>query len=245
MDTRATIEILEALASGYSPITGEMLNADSVLVERDVIRALPIAVIELENISTDPINVEICEYEINEVIQLFNEHTLNFTPSRLSGFFLGTRKFKNDKLVKHALYGKYKNVYMKGELSDFMTSYLSSHNKNVKKRDNKPWSDITFFRDVTFNRLSEKGIIQLKNKIKEMGMIKTENLEDAVIYARKKHPRSHEPWAKREEELLNKAMAYTNDLSLLSTCFGRSKGAIESHGQKMIYEHEQKEEIKL
>ena len=48
MDKNTTIEILEALASGYSPKTGEMFPDESVLNEREVIRALQIAIDELK-----------------------------------------------------------------------------------------------------------------------------------------------------------------------------------------------------
>jgi len=48
MDKNTTIEILEALASGYSPKTGEMLPDESVLNEREVIRAIQIAIDELK-----------------------------------------------------------------------------------------------------------------------------------------------------------------------------------------------------
>ena len=49
MDKNTTIEILEALASGCSPKTGEILPAESVLNEREVIRALQIAIETLKN----------------------------------------------------------------------------------------------------------------------------------------------------------------------------------------------------
>jgi hypothetical protein len=48
MDVNKTIEILEALASGCSPKTGEIVDDESVLNERDVIRALQIAINELK-----------------------------------------------------------------------------------------------------------------------------------------------------------------------------------------------------
>ncbi len=49
MDIAKTIFILEVLASGCSPRTGEVLTNDSVLNERDVIRALQIAIDELKH----------------------------------------------------------------------------------------------------------------------------------------------------------------------------------------------------
>ena len=39
-----------------------------------------------------------------------------------------------------------------------------------------------------------------------------------------------------EKELLSKAIKYTNDLELLSNCFQRGKGSIESCGRRLIYE---------
>jgi len=40
----------------------------------------------------------------------------------------------------------------------------------------------------------------------------------------------------KEKELLEKAMEYTNDLELLSECFQRGIGSIESCGKRLIYE---------
>ena len=40
----------------------------------------------------------------------------------------------------------------------------------------------------------------------------------------------------KEKTLLSKALEYTNDLDLLSTCFQRGKGSIEACGLKIIYE---------
>ncbi|MBK0369224.1 hypothetical protein [Flavobacterium agrisoli] len=44
MDQIRALEILEDIASGCSPTTGELVRNDSVLNERDVIRALQIAI---------------------------------------------------------------------------------------------------------------------------------------------------------------------------------------------------------
>jgi hypothetical protein len=238
MDRNKTIEILEALASGCSPTTGEMIENESVLNERDVIRALQVAI---DNLKTDEpqtiSNVEIDETDIKSVIDLFKEEEQNPTSNKLVGFFLGTRKFKNETLVSNQLYGKYRNLYQKGQLLDFFNQYLVDNKlANRNNRKNNPYKEIDFFQKETFNRLSEKAINQLKEKVDELGILKTENLSEYVQNARINHPRAYESWTDMEKELLNKAIEYTNDLDLLSDCFQRGKGSIESCGQRLIYE---------
>ena len=238
MDRNKTIEILEALASGCSPTTGEMIENESVLNQRDVIRALQIAIDNLKTNEPQTISdVEIDETDIKSVIDLFKEEEQNPTSNKLVGFFLGTRKFKNETLVSNQLYGKYRNLYQKGQILDFFNQYLVDNKlANRNNRKNNPYKEIDFFQKETFNRLSEKAINQLKEKVDEIGILKTENLSEYVQNARINHPRAYESWTDMEKELLNKAIEYTNDLNLLSDCFQRGKGSIESCGQRLIYE---------
>lgn len=238
MDINRTIEILEALASGCSPTTGEMIDNESVLNERDVIRALQIAIDYLKTNQPQPVSeIEIDDLEIKNVIDLFKEKEQNPTSNKLVGFFLGTRKFKNETLVSNQLYGKYRNLYQKGQLLDFFTQYPSDNNlTNRNNRKNNPYKEIDFFQKETFNKLTEKAVNQLKEKVDQLGIQKTENLSEYVQIARINHPRAYESWTDMEKELLNKAIKYTNDLDLLSDCFQRGKGSIESNGQRLIYE---------
>jgi len=238
MDINKTIEILEALASGCSPTTGEMIENESVLYERDVIRALQIAIDNLKTSKLRTISdVEIDETDIKSVVDLFKEEEQNPTSNKLVGFFLGTRKFKNETLVSNQLYGKYQNLYQKGQLLDFFTQYLADNNlTNRNNRKKNPYKEIDFFQKETFNRLSEKAINQLKEKVDELGILKIENLSEYIQNARINHPRAYESWTDMEKDLLNKAIEYTNDLDLLSDCFQRGKGSIEFWGQRLIYE---------
>ncbi len=238
MDRNKTIEILEALASGCSPTTGEMIENESVLNERDVIRALQIAIDNLKTSEPKTVSdVEIDEADIKSVIDLFKEEEQNPTSNKLVGFFLGTRKFKNETLVSNQLYGKYRNLYQKGQLLDFFTQYFAENNlTNRNNQKNNPYKEIDFFQKEKFNRLSEKAINQLKAKVDELGILKNENLSEYIQNARINHPRAYESWTDSEKELLSKAIEYTNDLDLLSDCFQRGKGSIESCGQRLIYE---------
>lgn len=238
MDVNKTIEILEALASGCSPTTGEMVENDSVLNERDVIRALQIAINNLKANQSQVISeVEIDKIDIQDVIKLFKQEEERPTSNKLVGFFLGARKFKNETIVLNQLYGKFRNQYQKGQLFDFFTQYLLDNNLiNRNSRKNNPYKEIDFFRTEIFNKLSENAINQLKEKVDELGIQKTENFSEYVQNARINHPRAYEYWTETEKELLSKAIEYTNDLELLSECFQRGKGSIESYGQRLIYE---------
>jgi hypothetical protein len=154
----------------------------------------------------------------------------------LACFFSGARKFKNEALVNDRLYGKYRNHYQKGQLLDFFNQYLSDHNPRDKK---ERYKEIDFFRKETFNKLSEKAVRQLKDRVDELGMVITENLSEGVHSARTTYARAYEPWTSQEKYLLSKAILYTNDLNILSHCFQRGKSAIESCGQRLIYESQE------
>jgi len=255
MKINRTIEILEALASGCSPQTGELIESESILNERDVIRALEKAISELERINnsdkndietensnnTDGINIS--DEEIKRVIKLFQSIEYSPTYSRLTHFFLKSKQFEFQDLNSDKLYGKYFGYYTKQDLHKLFKHYLiengfSLHGKIKRKEKQQPWKEVDFFQLEKFNNLSEKAVEQLKNKIIEIGIIKTDNLSEYVINSRIIHLRAYENWSEKEKELLEKALSYTNDLELLSECFQRGKGSIESCGKRIIYEKE-------
>lgn len=236
MNITKTIAILEALVSGCSPATGEILKNESVLNERDVIRALQIAIDQLklkEDSSQNYADVNIDEEDINTAISLFEEQDMSPTYSRLAGFFSAARSFRNDLITSHKLYGKYRDAYQRGQLLDFFTAHLSDndflkHGKKIRKRE--LWKDIDFFQKETFNNLSEEAIHQLKEKINKLGITKTENLSDYIQKARINYPRSHESWTDMEEGLLWEALQETNDLDLLSTVFKEARMPLRGVG---------------
>ncbi len=237
MDKIKSIEILEALASGCSPTTGELLENESILNERGVIRALQMAIDELKENSNNNSQVEIDEVEINEVLELLKSHSIRPTYSRVTGFFLGKRKFKIDEITSNHLYGKYSEIFKRGELMDYFVQYFKE--KNHTNRENQPWKEIAFFKKQVFNNLSKNAIQQLKDKINEIGINKTENLSEYIIKSRITYARAYESWSEKEVELLTKAIEYTNDLEFLTECFQRGKGSIESYGQKIIYSNQE------
>jgi ribosomal protein S18 len=237
MNIDKAIKILEALASGCSPATGEVIPNNNILNDRDVIRALQFAIDSLRQEQTEKsTNIEIDESDIQNAIQLFKEQDRNPTANSLTGFFLSTRQFKNTAILSSKLYGKFKGAYTSGQLLDFFFQYLSEKQIAPKNKfRNDAYSQIDYFEKEKFNKLTENGIKQLKEKISEIGILKTENLSDYVVEARKTYPRAYENWSAKEIEILSKAIKYTNDLSLLADCFQRGKGSIEQAAKKIIF----------
>ena len=245
MDLREAVQTLEALASGCSPITGEEIDKESVLHERDVIRALQIAIDMLKKEAAEDSTVmAIAEEDILTTLAIFEEEKFRPTPNRLMGFLAGTRKFKKEELLAHALYGKYEDRYPKGQMLDFFTQYLEEHGpRRSSSKKNAPHREINFFREERFNRLKESAINQLKEKIAALGMVRpADDLGEIEAQARQKNPRAYEPWTDAEKELLRKAMEYTNDLDLLSACFLRGKSSLESAGQRLLYTAQEEKE---
>jgi hypothetical protein len=238
MNISKTIEILEALAAGCSPMSGEMLDKESVLNERDVIRALQMAIDRLKSdIPVATIEVVVDDQEVGNAVMLFREQNKSITPNNMAAFFLGTRQFKNPTLMASKLYGKYSGVYAYGQMVDYFSKYLIEKSlipQNPPK--DEAYKQVDYFVKEKFNQLSDADISQLKEKVKELGMQKTEKLAPYILDARRVYRRAYEPWSNRELELLTKAIRYTNDLDILSDCFQRGKGSIERTGQKIIWE---------
>lgn len=235
MNLDKALQVLEALASGCSPKTGEIITDESILNERDVIRALQVAIDLLKKETfINQNNIDIQSEEIENVKSIFGEKSISLTTNKLVGFFLGIRKFKDFTIINNKLYGKYSGVYTQGQLIDFFSEYLGEN--GLGKNKDETYREIDFFQKERFNRLTENAINQLKEKINEIGVLKTENLSEYTQNARQNYPRAYESWSEKEKELLFKALRYTNDLDLLSECFQRGRGSIESYGQKLIYE---------
>lgn len=270
MKIEKALETLEALASGCSPQTGELVESESVLNERDVIRALERAIYELERLHNlkDELNerdlekpelkinnigikknelatnikeININNKEVDTVIKLFQSIDYSHTYTRLAHFFLKSKQFDSPVLNSNELYGKYFGQYRKQDLEKFFRRYFlengfTSNGKDKKNRKPLPWENVIFFKLEKFNNLTEKAIEQLKGKINEIGILKTEDLTPSTISSRIKYFRAYESWSDKEKELLEKAMKYTNDVELLSECFQRGNGSIKACGKRLIYE---------
>lgn len=167
MDATKATSIFEALASGCSPTTGQLIENDSVLGERDVIRALQFAIDELSD-------------------------------------------------------GKKRKP----------VSVTDDENKFAYRQ-------VDFFRQDTFNTMSEELVERFRKSIGELELVKSDNLPEYQAKARLKYARAYEPWSAAERELFSEAIQHTNDLDLLSSIFQRGKGSVETFGQKFILESQE------
>lgn len=249
MNLNQTVRVLEALASGCSPTTGAVAANESILNERDVIRALQVAIEQLKNEPDKNLpGINIDAADIQSAIAFFTAQKQTVNAEYLSDFFSATRAFKNEPINQHELYGKYKGQYTKGSLLDFLSNWLQDHKGGKNKKSghkaatDKPWQEIVFFQQAPFNHYSQKAIDQLKHKVGELPLGKSENLAAYILKARLHYPRSHEPWKAAEDELLWGALLQTNDLKLLSECFQRGAHAIEERGKRLLYEQQHKQE---
>lgn len=242
--------VLEALASGCSPTTGEIVKEDSILNERIVIRALESAIVMLNENKEKTIDVdfEVLHKEVFEMFKFFN--TVGYKPgyARLANFFVKTKKFPKQELNEHELYGKYFGKFTKRELSQYLRNFylnndLPLHGKPTKLKKAKlikksDWEGIDFFENEVFNYLSNDEVNLLKIEIEKLGILKSHNLSEFVLNAREQYKRAFEPWNLKEKELLKNTLQKTNDLELLSDCFQRTQSALASKGKRLIYEQE-------
>ncbi len=223
-------EILEALADGCSPLSGEVLPEDHILMEESVIEALLIA-IELLRGKVPKAVLDIDEEDIRYAVAAFETVDMNPTANRLATFLSGTRAFKNPELIHHPLYGKYGRKHSKGALNDYLEIWVEKNLKPANASDGEPHP---YFNEPHFNKLSEKATLQLKEKVVALPMVRVDGLSESLLERRKVFPRSHEPWPDEEVRLLNIALDFTNDLEFLATCFGRSTTAISAQSVKLL-----------
>src|SRR5690606_7036434 len=123
----------------------------------------------------------------------------SITANNLTAFFLGNRQFKKPELMTSKLYGKYRGVYTDGQMIDYFARYLVEY-KLIPQSPSKdaPYKQIDYFIKEKFNKFSDSDISKLKEKVKEIGMQKTENLPTYILEARRFYRRAYEPWSHRE-----------------------------------------------
>lgn len=224
-------EILEALADGCSPFSGEVLPADHLLLDETVMEALLIAIEALRG-KGKPEGIELPHEEVLAAVDAFVQVDKKPTAISLANFFAGTSSIKLPEIVRHPLYGRYARRHSKGALTDALTAWIHTHLRPAAKAPSELVPH-PYFGEPHFNKLSEKAIAQLKEKVAAIPLVKTEGLSESLVERRKLFPRSHEPWPDEELRLLKVALGFTNDLEFLGSCFGRSVQAMMAQGNRL------------
>lgn len=234
MDNNRIIEIVETLLDGYSPTTGESLEDNVILNDREIIRALTMIVIKLKE--TLPIQGEsiskIDTTDFLSAVKVFESYNVNVTEHRLRKFFSGRKLSENEKINSHVLFGKYENNLTRRAISLSVKELFSNH---INKWKPRKWDYITYFNEEKFNFLSFSEKELYRNLINEIGVLKNEDLSDQIINSRKHFKRAYESWSEKETKILKEVIEKTNDLDVLSEIFQRGHGGIQSQAKKIIY----------
>ncbi|WP_162055407.1 hypothetical protein [Pontibacter pamirensis] len=252
MNREEAYTILDALAEGCSPFTGELLEDHPILNERKVIRALQLALDALDvkshgsqqqpaSVAASPLEPEM----MFNAIEAIKEAGIVPSKSKLTKFLIGSKSFKGSEIITHSLYSALRQQYTYTSLKPLVAKAVQNNKAlaaalpgtHTAAAKDKPWDHIDFFEQPTFCTLSHKAIEQLKGKIEAIGIVKQlPILSDYIIQARIIYARAYEPWSETEQEYLAKALHYTNDLKLLTSCFQRGENSIRSVGKKLIFE---------
>lgn len=241
MNIQQSISTLEALASGFNPKSGKETPSPHQLTDQTVRSALQFAVEVLKSKTIDPLLVEgeVCAEDIETTLQSLKGCNLKPTAYRFRGFLWGCQKFKDTELEQHPLYGKYKTVFHKEELLTYFKAYFEQHqNTLIYDLEVEPWRVVDFFEKEKFNLLAISDVERLKREVAKMGINRIHNLSPQILKIRETHYRSHEGWFEHENTLLRRAMAHTNELSVLSLIFGRTENSIRLKGQQLIFQKE-------
>ncbi len=266
MTLEEALKILDNLAAGYHPETGELLPNDSVCNSRSVIRVLQMSIdiIKANNNSRQPsfkktastvyqkneisetVAINIDEYltdeKLFEYLQTFKEVGFNPTVARIGKCLIGTQAKSIYNYVKDfSFYGILENATtysnLKPKIAVFFEKYDERINEEYLNVD-KPWEEIDFFEQASFNQLTAFTIAQLAETIGDLPLKRNvSNMSsEAMVVARNIFPRAYEPWEQQENSMLLRTLRYTNDLELLSPVFKRGPGAIRSQGQRLLYQ---------
>jgi hypothetical protein len=245
--------ILEAMADGCSPLTGEVLPHDHLLLDESVMEAILIA---LEVLRAAPatgagasgkstraaskvakpdltaVDVVLPEDDLWAAVELYRALAINPTANRIAALLCGTPAVKEDEIKRHPLFGKYGGRYQKAQIVPWLEEWSKLHNVIPSRENTKELHP--YFAEPHFNKLSPPAIAQLKAKVEAIPIVKLEGLSDDLVERRKTLPRSHEPWPEEELRLLKKATEFTNDLEFLMQCFGRSALALSAQAEKWL-----------
>ncbi|RYF90451.1 MAG: hypothetical protein EOO03_03695, partial [Chitinophagaceae bacterium] len=123
--------ILDALAEGCSPFTGELLPDHALLNERKVIRALQMALDALNAAPIKPIvTAEIPEAlqqtSVLAIAETIQAAGITPTVSRFSRFLLGSKQFTHPEITAHHLFGSIKNQFTYADLQLLVSSQVAN-----------------------------------------------------------------------------------------------------------------------
>jgi hypothetical protein len=251
------ISMLETMADGCDPLTGEVLPIDHLLLDESVMEALLIAVEALHaqpasatktgaasrkspKPPLDAVDVVLPDEDVWVVVELYRALATTPTANRIAAVLCASPSVKEAELKRHPLFGKYGSRYQKAQIVPWLEVWSKKHNVIPSREITKELHP--YFEAPHFNKLTAPAVEQLKEKVSAIPLVRVEGLSDDLIERRKTMPRSHEPWPEEELRLLKKAIEFTNDLAFLGECFGRSALALSAQAEKWLPQPEPAQE---
>lgn len=269
MTKQEATKILSALADGNHPYTKQPLADNSICHHRKVINALQVAIEELQSNSPKSIDTDdstqktsrkdsnmanstteiaqdfLSQEKLFTYLSEFKKNGFNPTISRLGKTLVGSKAKSIYPHVKDFnCYAILENKATYNQIKSIITTFFEINSLIIEKEyitNDRPWEELDYFDQEIFNTLSQKHKVNILNLINSLSLKrKNKDLQsEQILLARQIYPRAYEPWTQVENELLLKALRYTNDLSILSEIFQRGEIGIKLQGLKLLYHIEQ------
>ena len=225
MTTLSLTRILHRLYLGRDLATGTSAPVESCLHDPDVRSILR------EALRRQSDAAELAALVAEEGISAAERNAVP-TPQQLSRVLTGSRTVVDPDLRALPAFGRYRGLLSHRQLTTALNRYESP-----KATAAEPWRTETFFDDGPFDKMEAEKQQELAREVRALGLQRaTERLPAYMQRARRRLPRSFEPWSKEERALLIEAMCYTNDAERLAAVFGRSASAVRQEGQRLIWE---------
>lgn len=250
MQPTELLKLIDHLAGGIHPVTLKPFDLEASCLKNDRIsnalsqfRGLVVATIEAPG---DVLTDTTLEMTCRELI------SLGYKPSceQVAKVLRASRSIADASLKAVTAYGLYRNKLGKRALMQVIKDFASNNQelfpnetfKPVRKKKEKPAHlQNPFFRENSFDKLSEEKMEELRKEVKALGFTKaTDKLPEYMQKARNNYPRAYEPWSRAEQALLIEAMCYTNDASKIAGIFGRTANSVSNTGLKLIYESQRR-----
>ena len=229
-------QLFRDLHRGVDPFRGESNPADCCLKQPHVRQVLNAALEQLA--AGDSARELITTEEIRTLKRDLRALGYPATVSQVARVLTGSRTLADPRLRGLPAYRRYRGVLSRRAI----VAALEAENATpaVADPDHQFPEDaipeaVDFFTTATFDHLTDEKAKELGAEVTGLGLVKaTDRLPEYMQRARRRYPRSFEPWSREERALLIEAMCYTNDADRLAAIFGRSASSVRREGQILI-----------
>ncbi|NJC28104.1 hypothetical protein [Neolewinella antarctica] len=252
MNAQHLIDLIDRLTTGIDPTTNRPFDLESSIVRQpNVSEALAQFKGVVLGVSTNQEGIP--DSVLTETHFELTQLGYRPTVEQIVKVLRGSRLIADPTLRAVSAYGAYRSKFSKRFIEQSVKAFAARQptlfsglvtvpaKRSAKRKKTPAHSEIPFFREQDFDKLSDEKGEELMAEVTTLGLAKpTDKLPEYMAKARVNYPRAYEPWSRAEQALLIEAMCYTNDAQKIGLLFGRTKNSITGMGQKLIYESQQK-----